>query len=448
MYRLAFRSVLVPLALVALASPALAAGSADGGINSGDTAWLLISTALVMLMVAPGLALFYGGLVGQRNVLSTLMHSFFMLCLISIQWVVLGYTLTFGSDHHGLIGGFQYLGMNGVGAAPNGSATIPHILFAMYQGMFAIITPALISGAVAGRMRFQAYALFTLLWATCIYDPLAHWVWGGGWLQQLGALDFAGGLAVHVSSGVSALVAALVVGRRRHFPARTVAPHNIPFVLMGGTLLWFGWFGFNAGSALAADGLAATALATTMASGATGGLVWSLIEARHTGKPSVVGTVSGSVAGLVGVTPAAGYVTMPAALIIGASTAFLCYLGVTALKERFGYDDTLDVFGVHGLGGIWGAIVTGLLANKSVNAHGMDGLVYGNPRLLSAQVISVLAAVTLAVFGTLFLLKIVGLITPLRVSPAEEEEGLDLHLHGETAYGFIDDAAYGPGSAD
>lgn len=439
---------LLAVTFLAIAAPVLAAESGAARVDSGDTAWLLVSTALVMMMTAPGLALFYGGLVSQRNVLSTLMHSFIMLALIGVQWVLWGYSLSFGTDIGSLIGGLDFLGFSGVGPAPNGQSTIPHLAFAMYQGMFAIITPALISGAIAERMNFKAYLLFTLLWATLIYDPLAHWVWGGGWLQKLGALDFAGGLVVHVSSGVSALVAALLLGRRTGYPERVAHPHNIPLVLIGGGLLWFGWFGFNGGSALAANGLAALALATTNTSAAAAALTWTLLEWSHRGKPGLVGAVSGAVAGLVGITPAAGYVTIPAALAIGVSTAAVCYLGVAWLKPRLGYDDSLDVFGVHGLGGIWGAIATGIFASKAVNEAGADGLLHGNAGLLVAQLASVVAAAALAAAGTYAILKIVGAVTPLRASRGDEATGMDLALHGETAYSFAEAQAGGTAQAN
>ena len=406
-------------------------------INSGDTAWLLMSTALVMMMTAPGLALFYGGLVSQRNVLSTLMHSFFLLCLISIQWVIIGYSLSFGSDQGGFIGGLDYLMFAGVGQEPSGTATYPHLIFAMYQGMFAIITVALISGAFAERMKFAAFTLFSLLWATLIYDPLAHWVWGGGWLMKIGALDFAGGTVVHISSGVSALVAAIVIGRRRSYPKSALPPHNVTYTLIGAGLLWFGWFGFNAGSALGANGLAALAFAVTNTAAAAAGLVWALIEWLHRGKPTILGAATGAVAGLVAITPAAGYVTVGASLIIGLVVSVICYFGVNSLKPRFGYDDTLDVFGVHGLGGTWGAIATGIFATKSVNPAGADGLLYGNPQQLLNQLIGVGAGWVVAAVGTFLILKLVSVITPLRASEEEELAGMDMALHGERAYNFL-----------
>ena len=412
--------------------------SATTAINSGDTAWLLISAALVMLMTVPGLALFYGGLVSQRNILSTLMHSFFLLCLISIQWMVIGYSLSFGSDHFGVIGGLDYLGFRGVGPDAASAAPVPHLIFAMYQAMFAVITVALITGAFAERINFSAFVVFSLLWATLIYDPLAHWVWGGGWLMKLGALDFAGGTVVHISSGVSALVAAVVIGRRAGYPKRALPPHNVSYTVIGAGLLWFGWFGFNAGSALGANGLAAVAFAVTHMAAAAGGLAWVFVEWVHRGKPTILGAATGAVAGLVAITPAAGYVTTLAALAIGIGAGIVCYAGVNTLKPRFGYDDTLDVFGVHGLGGTWGAIATGIFATKSVNPAGADGLLYGNPGQLLNQLIGAAAGWTVAAVGTFAILKLVSLVTPLRVTEEEEIAGLDLVLHGEVAYNFLE----------
>jgi ammonium transporter, Amt family len=425
------------VSLMIFSLPVFAQETAPTTVNAGDTAWLMISTALVMLMIAPGLALFYGGLVSQRNVLSTLMHSFFLLCLISIQWIIWGYSLSFGSDKGGMIGGLDYLLFNGVGPEAIGGASYPHLAFAMFQAMFAVITVALITGAFAERMSFTAFILFSLLWATLIYDPLAHWVWGGGWLMKLGALDFAGGTVVHISSGVSALVAAIVIGRRVGHPGKTLPPHNLSLTVIGASLLWFGWFGFNAGSALGANGLAALAFAVTNSAAAMGGLSWTFIEWLHRGKPTLLGAVTGAVAGLVAITPASGYVTVAGSLAIGLGAGIICYIGVNALKPRFGYDDSLDVFGVHGLGGTWGAIATGLFCTKSVNPAGADGLFYGNPGQLVNQLIGVLAGWALAAAGTFIILKLVSVVTPLRVSEEEEIVGLDLALHGEVAYNFL-----------
>lgn len=403
-------------------------------VNAGDTAWLLVSTALVMLMT-PGLAFFYGGMAGHRNVLGIIMQSFFILCLISVQWVLWGYTLAFGSDVSGIIGSLKHIGLAGVGQEPIGS--IPHLLFMMFQGMFAIITVALITGAFAERMRFSAFVLFSLLWATLIYDPLAHWVWGGGWLQKLGALDFAGGTVVHISSGISALVAALVIGRRLAYPASVSPPHSLPLAVLGTGLLWFGWFGFNAGSALTSGGLAASALVVTNTAGAAAALAWTFAEWAYRGKPTLLGAASGAVAGLVAITPASGYVTVPASVIIGAGGGLLCYLAVNVLKPRLGYDDSLDVFGVHGVGGTWGAMATGLFASKMVNPAGADGLFYGNAAQMVPQVLGVLAAWAFAGIGTYVILKLVNLVCRLRVSEEEEILGLDLSQHGESAYNFL-----------
>jgi Amt family ammonium transporter len=405
-------------------------------INTGDTAWLLCSTAMVMLMTAPGLALFYGGLVSHRNILSTLMHSFFMMCLISIQWVLIGYTLSFGTDLGGWIGGLNHLLFNGVGIEPISNGSVPNLAFAMYQCMFAVITVALITGSFAERMRFSSFILFSVLWATLIYDPLAHWVWGGGWLMKLGTLDFAGGTVVHISSGVSALIAAIVIGRRKRYPEKT-EPHNLILTMIGASLLWFGWFGFNAGSALTSGGLAAIAFATTNTSAAVAGLTWAAIEWLHRGKPTVLGAISGAVAGLVAITPASGYVSIASSLLVGMGAALACYWGVNALKPKFGYDDALDVFGVHGIGGTWGAIATGLFASKAINPAGADGLLHGNPTQLLNQIIGVLSCWILAAAGTFIILKFVNALTKLRVTEEEENVGIDLAFHGEIGYRYI-----------
>ncbi len=406
-------------------------------INSGDTAWLLTSTALVLLMTVPGLALFYGGLVGRSNVLSTCMHSFVIFCMVSIQWLLVGYTLSFGSDIGGLIGGMDFLGFRGVGAEVAPAAAIPHAAFAMYQCAFAIITVALITGAFAERLRFGAFVLFSLAWTTLIYDPLAHWVWGGGWLQKLGALDFAGGTVVHISSGVSALVAAMVVGKRVGFPTKISKPNSVLFTFIGAGLLWFGWFGFNAGSAVAANGLAAMAFASTNTAAAAAALAWMAIEAMRHGKPTALGAVTGAVAGLVAITPAAGFVPILAAIPIGAIASVVCYFGVAILKPKLGYDDSLDVFGVHGLGGMWGALATGIFASSSVNAAGADGLLAGNPGLVGKQVIAVVACAAFAAVVTFVILKVISVVVPLRVADEDEVTGLDVAVHGEVAFDFF-----------
>ncbi len=405
-------------------------------IDSGDTAWMLTSSALVLLMTAPGLALFYAGLVRRKNALATIMQSFICLALISIQWTLFGYSLAFSSDVGGLIGNFAWVGLQGVGLDPNPDygATIPHQAFMIYQMMFAVITPALITGAFAERMKFSSFLLFTLLWSTFIYDPLAHWVWGvGGWLRVMGALDFAGGTAVHISSGVSAMAAALIIGRRRGHPEQPMPPHNLTMAVTGAALLWFGWFGFNAGSAIAANRLATSAFVVTHIAAAAATLAWMCTEWGLRGKPTVLGAASGAVAGLVAITPASGFVGPMSAIIIGAVAGILCY-SACILKARLGYDDALDVVGVHGVGGTWGALATGLFASKAVNPDGPNGLFFGNPGQLGIQAVAVLASMVLAFFGTIILLKIVDALTGLRVTDEDEQTGLDLSQHDETAY--------------
>lgn len=405
-------------------------------IDTGDTAWMLISTALVLLMT-PGLALFYGGLVRKKNVLSTTMHSYIAIILVSIQWVLFGYSLAFGPDKFHIIGNLSWFGLHGVGGAPNGdyAATIPALVFMAFQMMFAVITPALISGSLAERMRFSAFLIFILLWSVFAYDLVAHWVWGvGGWIRNIGALDFAGGTVVHILSGVSALVAAIVLGKRKRSGNEQFIPHNIPMTVLGAGLLWFGWFGFNAGSALGANGVAAFAFVNTNTAAAAAGLAWLFIEWIHNGKPTAVGAASGAVAGLVAITPAAGFVTPLASIAIGLVGGLLCYFAVAVLKPKFGYDDALDAFGVHGLGGTWGAIATGIFATKAVNSAGANGLLYGNPSLVIKQLIAVLATYGVAIVATFVILKAISIFIPLRVSEDEEESGLDGCLHGEEAY--------------
>ena len=417
-------------------------------INSGDTAWLLISAALVMLMT-PALGFFYGGLVGKKNVLSTLTHSFFILCLISVQWVLWGYSLSFSPDTGaGLIGGLGWVALRGVGFTPNPdyAATVPHQAFMAFQMMFAVITPALITGAFAERVSFKAYVIFALLWSTLVYDPIAHWVWGtGGWLHALGALDFAGGTVVHISSGVSALVAAILIGRR----LKTSEPHDATMTILGASLLWFGWFGFNAGSALEANGLAVSAFTATNTGAAAAALGWMFTEWMSRGKPTVLGAASGAVAGLVAITPASGYVGPVSSLVIGAVAGAVCYTACN-LKGKLGYDDSLDVVGVHGVGGTWGALATGLFASKAINDAGGDGLLFGNPGQLWTQIVAVLATYGLAIVGTAIILKVVDALVGLRVSEEDEVVGLDLSQHSETAYaaggGYGDVGAGHPGA--
>jgi ammonium transporter, Amt family len=416
------------------AAPAVPAPASK--IDKGDTAWLLTSSALVLMMTAPGLALFYGGMVRQKNALATLMQSFIIMAVISVQWVLWGYSLAFGPDKGGLVGGLDWIGLSGVGGEPFDaySKTIPHQVFMLFQMMFAIITPALITGAFAERKKFSAFLLFTVLWATIVYDPLAHWVWGdGGWLKKLGALDFAGGTVVHISSGMSALVCAIVMGRRRGYGREPMQPHNLPMTVMGAALLWFGWFGFNAGSALEANALAASAFLATNTGAAAAALGWMFTEWMTRGKPTVLGAASGAVAGLVAITPASGFVGPVSSIIIGAVAGALCYAACN-LKSKLGYDDSLDVVGVHGVGGTWGALATGLFASKAVNEAGGDGLFFGNPGQLWTQIVAILATYVLAIVATYIILKVVDAIVGLRVTDEDEVAGLDLSQHSETAY--------------
>ncbi|MGN6358905.1 MAG: ammonium transporter [Thermomicrobiales bacterium] len=403
-------------------------------INAGDTAWVLLSAALVMLMT-PALGFFYGGLVRRKNVLATIMHSFFMLALISVQWVLWGYSLSFGPDHGGLIGGLNWLGLHGVGGAPNPdyAPTVPHSAFMIFQGMFAVITPALITGSFAERKRFKAFVIFSLAWATFVYAPIAHWVWGtGGWLRQLGALDFAGGTVVHISSGVSALVAATVLGKRVGFGKEPMDPHDLTMTVLGAALLWFGWFGFNAGSALGANALAANAFVVTNVSAGMAALTWMTVSWLRHGQPSVLGAAAGAVAGLVAITPAAGFVDPSAAIAIGFGAGIICFFAVELLKKRV--DDALDVFAVHGVGGIWGALATGIFAQKAVNDAGNNGLLYGNPHQLLVQAIAVVASASFAAVLTVIILKAIDLVIGLRVPEQDEVLGLDTTQHGEIAY--------------
>jgi Amt family ammonium transporter len=406
-------------------------------IDTGDTSWLLISTALVMLMT-PGLALFYGGMVRKKNVLGTIMQSFVALGIVSVQWVVIGYSLAFGPDIGHFIGGLRWLGLNGVGLDPNPdyAATVPHQAFMIFQMMFAVITPALITGAFAERFKFSTYVVFILLWSTFVYAPLAHWVWGiGGWMRNLGALDFAGGLVVHISSGVSALAAAFIVGKRKGHGHDHMPPHNMTMTLLGASILWFGWFGFNGGSAIASGALATSAFVVTHIAAASATLSWLIVEWAKRGKPTILGAASGCVAGLVAITPASGFVGPMAALFIGIGAGALCYWGVN-IKNKFGFDDSLDAVGVHGVGGTFGAIATGVFASKAVNAAGADGLLYGNASLLVNQLLSVGAAIVFAFGMTWIILKVLDRTMGLRVDKDQELEGLDLSQHGESGYIF------------
>jgi Amt family ammonium transporter len=419
-------------------SPAVVA-AAQAKVNTGDTAWVLVSAALVMLMT-PGLAFFYGGLVRRKNMLSVLMQCLMILCLISLQWVVFGYSLSFAPGSS-FIGGLKWLFLHGVGLTPNAdyAGTIPHEVFMMFQMMFAVITPALIIGAFAERMKFSALCVFMLLWATFVYDPVAHWVWGvGGFMRQWGALDFAGGTVVHINAGMTALAAALVLGRRQGYPDGMSPPHNLPFAVLGAALLWFGWFGFNAGSALGANGLAGSAFTVTHIAAAAAGVTWALLDWLKHKRPTTLGMITGVVAGLVSITPASGFVTPVGAICIGLGAGVIPWLAVTYVKGALGYDDTLDAFGVHGIGGIWGAIATGLFATKSVNPAGADGLLYGNPILFWIQIKAVFITVIYSLVLGFVLLKAVDVLMGLRVSEHEERVGLDLTLHREAAYTVID----------
>ena len=402
-------------------------------ISAGDTAWLLMSAALVMLMT-PALGFFYGGLVRRKNVLATIMHSFFILCLISVQWVLWGYTLAFGPDKGGIIGGLDWLTLKGVGQEPGPyAATVPHQAFMVFQMMFAVITPALITGAFAERKRFKAFVIFTLLWATFVYDPIAHWVWGGGWLGQLGALDFAGGTVVHITSGVSALVAALVLGRRVGYGREALEPHDATMTVLGASLLWFGWFGFNAGSAITAGGLAANAFVVTNTAAAMAALTWMTVSWLHKGAPSVLGAAAGAVAGLVAITPASGYVDVSASILIGLGAGIFCYTAIQ-LTKRLRVDDALDVFGVHGVGGAWGALATGIFATVAINSGAKDGLLAGNPGQLGIQAIAVGASIVYSAVMTFVILKLIDVFVGLRVPESEEVLGLDASQHREAAY--------------
>ncbi len=428
-FSLVFLGTFAPSALALAASPAK--------IDTGDTAWLLTSAALVLLMT-PGLALFYGGMVRRKNVLGTMMHSFVAMGIISVQWVLIGYSLSFGPDVGHFIGNLHWLGLNHVGLSPDADygATVPHQAYMVFQMMFAIITPALISGAIAERMKFSTFLVFMTVWAFLVYDPLAHWVWGaGGWLRNLGALDFAGGLVVHVSSGVSALACILVLGKRKGYKVEIMAPHNLTMTLLGAALLWFGWFGFNAGSAVASGALATSAFVVTHIAAAAAALSWMLTEWLHRGRPTALGFVSGAVAGLVGITPASGFIGPMPALLLGVLVGIICYTAVS-LKPRFAYDDALDVIGVHGVGGTFGALFTGFFATTLINPAGANGLFFGHPGQVGIQALSVVCAWIYSFVVTFIILKVLDLVMGLRVDEEEESIGLDLSQHDEVGYTF------------
>ena len=405
-------------------------------VNTGDTAWLLISAALVMLMT-PGLALFYGGMVRRKNVLSTIMMSFACLGLVGLLWVLYGYSLSFGTDHAGIIGGFNFLGLKNVGQDPSSvyATTVPHLAFMIFQAMFAIITVALFTGAIVERVKFGALCVFSALWLTLVYSPVAHWVWGsGGWLARLGVLDFAGGSVVHLNAGISALALVLLLGRRRGFPRDIMEPNNIPMVVLGAGLLWFGWFGFNAGSALTSGGLAASAFVTTNTAAAAAAFTWMIISWIYR-RPTILGTVTGAIAGLATVTPAAGYITPLAAIPIGIVASIVCYYTMLLFKTKLGFDDSLDVFAVHGVGGILGMLFVGVFASLAVNPAGADGLIAGNGMQLWKQLIGVVSVGAFSFTVTWLLGKLIAVTIGLRVNQSEETVGLDLSQHGERAYG-------------
>ena len=401
-------------------------------IDTGNTAWVLVAATLVFFMT-PGLALFYGGMERSKNVLNTIMESFFLIGVVSVEFMLIGYTLIFGSDVDGVIGNLDKIGLIGTQNNIMDGVNIPEMAFVAFQCMFAVITPAIMSGSITGRMRFAPFVVFSVIWSLLVYNTMAHWVWGGGFLAQLGALDFAGGLVIHILSGVSGLVLCLLLGRRRGYGRMPMLPHHLPMTVLGGAILWFGWFGFNAGSALGAGPLAANALVTTQIAAAIGVVGWVLAERYHRGKPTVLGAVSGGVAGLVAITPAAGFVTPVAAIFVGLIGAICCYVAVAILKNKLGYDDSLDAFGIHGVGGMWGAIATGLFATVSVNPDCADGLFYGGDLLLP-QLVSIIVAVLFSIIGTVVIFKVVSLFMDMRVSIGAESLGVDISEHGEEAY--------------
>jgi ammonium transporter, Amt family len=429
----------VLIGLLSISFAGASAGVFDpASINSGDTAWMLISSALVMLMI-PAVGFFYAGMVRSKNVVSVLKHSMVILSLVTLQWVIIGYSLVFGKDINGLIGDLSYFGLKGVGFAPNAdyAPTIPHLVFMIFQGMFAIITPALIIGAFVERIKFKTLIIFTLAWTTLVYDPIAHWVWGlGGFLRYQGALDFAGGTVVHISAGFSAIAAAWLIGKRNdHKTAHPAnSANNVPFVILGAALLWFGWFGFNAGSALTSGALAASAFVVTQIAAAAAALTWMTLSWSQNKKPSAMGTVTGAVCGLVAITPASGYVGPISAIAIGIISGVVTYIALFFRSKKINIDDTLDVWAAHGIGGVTGAVLTGIFAEKAVNELGNNGLLFGNPAQLLVQIIAVIITAGYAFIATFILLKVINYFSDLRVSKAEEKQGLDLAVHGESGY--------------
>ena len=421
--------------ILAIFMPLSAYAETASKVDAGDTAFVLLSAALVMLMT-PGLALFYGGMVRRKNILGTIMQSFVAIAVVSIQWILFGYSLSFGPDMGGIIGSLDWIGLNGVGAEPNPdyAATVPHIAFMIYQAMFAVITPALISGAFAERMKFSAFLVFTVIWSTIVYDPVAHWIWGtGGWLKNMGVIDFAGGIVVHITSGISALAAALIIGKRKGYMHEAIYPHSLPMTVLGAGLLWFGWFGFNAGSALSSGALSATAFVATHISAVAATLIWVIIEWIHRGKPTMFGAATGSIAGLATITPASGFVGPMPALLIGLAAGAVCYIALN-MKNRFGYDDSLDAFGVHGVGGILGTLAAGLFAQKLINPAGADGLFFGNPKLFMTQAVAIAVTAVYSFVVTVIILKLIDMTVGLRVDDESEVVGLDISQHGESGY--------------
>ncbi len=413
--------------------PASLAFAGDGAINSGDTAWIIVATALVMMMTPAGLALFYGGMSRYKNLLNTIAMIFVSYCVVSVIWVMWGYSLAFGNDVNGLVGGLNHLFLSGIGTQ-SVSGTIPTLVFVLFQMTFACITVALIVGSIVDRMKFSSWIVFTLLWVTFIYSPMAHWVWGGGWMGEMGALDFAGGNVVHINAGISGLVLAVILGKRTGYGKEAMFPSSISLTSLGAALLWFGWFGFNAGSQLAADGVAASAFLVTNTAAATGALAWMFAEWIYSRKPTVLGIASGVVAGLVAITPAAGFVNLPASLLIGFIGGALGFLSIAVIKRKIGYDDSLDAFGVHGICGIWGAIATGLFATPAIT-EGAAGLFFGNPKQLMIQLVSIAATILFSGIGTFIIAHITGTITGgLRVEKEDEITGLDNALHSERAF--------------
>lgn len=429
------KNILFSILVNILLCPLLAYAQTEPKVDAGDTAFVLLSAALVMLMT-PGLAMFYGGMVRKKNVLGTIMQSYVAIAIVSVQWVLFGYSLSFGPDISGVIGSLDWFGLNGVGIEPNPdyAPTVPHIAFMIYQAMFAVITPALITGAFAERMKFSAFLLFTILWSTLVYDPVAHWVWGsGGWLKGLGALDFAGGIVVHITSGISALAAALIIGKRKGYMHEAIYPHNLPMTVLGAGILWFGWFGFNAGSALSSGTLSAMTFVVTHIAAVSATLIWIIIEWLHRGKPTMFGAATGSIAGLATITPASGFIGPMTALIIGFAAGSICYISLN-MKNRFGYDDSLDAFGVHGVGGILGTFALGLFAQKAINPAGANGLFFGSQNLFLSQMIAIVVTALYSFIMTALILKLIERVVGLRLDNDSEVVGLDISQHGESGY--------------